>query len=201
MASTMETYGNHDRHDGPFTEATEQRPAAPYAVAKLACEKYLAYMAYAYEFPAVIIRQTNAYGRPDNDFFVVERTISQMLRGDVCNLGAAEPWRNFLFIDDLVELYSRLLAAPNRVVGETFVTGPDNALPIRDLAEKIAGMLKWRGQINWDTIPARPGEIFYLNSDPRKAHRLLGWKPQVSLNEGLERTIELWRHKLSFVQV
>ena len=201
MASTMETYGNHDRRFGPFVEETEQRPAAPYAVAKLACEKYLAYMAYAYKFPSVIIRQTNAYGRPDNDFFVVERIISQMLRSDVCNLGAPDPWRNFLFIDDLVELYSRILSDPEIVIGETFVTGPNNALPIADLAEMIGALLAWRGELNWNTIPARPGEIYYLNSNPAKAERVLGWEPRVRLTDGLERTIEMWRKKLAFVQV
>jgi UDP-glucose 4-epimerase len=200
MASTMETYGHQPEH-GPFTETTEQRPMAPYAVAKLACEKYLAYMQYAYKFPSVILRQTNTYGRPDNDFFVVERIITQMLRSDACNLGSPEPWRNFLFIDDLVELYSRLLRNLDMALGETFVTGPDNALTIRDLADLIAGQLHWRGSINWHSMPDRPGEIFYLNSDPAKAQRVFDWKPQVPLAEGLRRTIEIWRHKLASVQV
>jgi UDP-glucose 4-epimerase len=190
MASTMETYG-HQTEWVPFTEDTPQNPAAPYAVAKVASEKYLQYMNYAYGFPYTILRQTNSYGRFDNDFFVVERIITQMLRGDVCNLGAKEPYRNFLFIDDLVALYRRIVE--ERPAGETFVTGPDNALTIADLAEKIRKQLDWGGEIRWDTVPPRPGEIFYLNSDAAKAKRVLGWEPSVDLDEGLERTIALWR--------
>lgn len=193
MASTMETYGHHDRAGGPFTEDTAQHPMAPYAVAKLACEKYLAYMAYAYGFPSTILRQTNAYGRRDNDFFVVERIVTQMLRGDVCNLGDPAPWRNFLWIGDLVALYERILTAPTLAAGETFVTGPDNALPISALAEKVRGRLGWPGKLNWHTIPARPGEIYYLSSRPDKAKRVLGWAPTVDLDEGLDRTIAMWR--------
>jgi nucleoside-diphosphate-sugar epimerase len=200
MASTMETYG-HQPHGTAFTEETVQRPAAPYAVAKLGCERYLQYLEYAYGFPSLILRQTNAYGRPDNDFFVVERIISQMLRGSVCNLGAPEPWRNFLFIDDLVELYRQVLREPRRVVGQTLVTGPDNALSIAALSALVAQLLGWQGQVNWDTVPRRPGEIFYLNSNPAKAKSLLGWEPKVGLEEGLRRTIEIWRRKLSDVQV
>lgn len=192
MASTMETYGHHDRAGGPFTEDTAQHPMAPYAVAKLACEKYLGYMRYAYGFPSTVLRQTNSYGRHDNDFFVMERIITQMLAGDVCNLGDRRPWRNFLHIDDLVELYRTVLEHP-AAVGETFVTGPDNALPIGALAAAIAEGIGWDGRINWDTAPARPGEIFYLNSDPAKAARLLGWAPKVGLIDGIDRTIELWR--------
>lgn len=195
MASTMETYGHQDPANGPFTEDTPQHPMAPYAVAKLATEKYLAYMAYAYGFPSTVLRQTNSYGRTDNDFFVVERIITQMLRGDVCNLGDPAPVRNFLYISDLVALYRAILEAPEKARGETFVTGPDNAIRIDALADKIQALLDWRGQLNWHTIPRRVGEIFYLNSDPAKAGRVLGWTPKVDLDEGLARTIDIWRSR------
>lgn len=193
MASTMETYGHQDASGGPFTEDTPQYPMAPYAVAKLACEKYLSYMAYAYGFPSTVLRQTNSYGRNDNDFFVVERIITQMLRGDVCNLGDPDPVRNFLWIEDLVSLYRTIVEQPDKARGETFVTGPDNALSIRDLADKVRAELDWDGTVNWRTIPPRVGEIFYLNSNPAKAGTVLGWQPKVDLDEGLRRTIELWR--------
>ena len=192
MASTMETYGHQDKLDGAFTELTEQKPMAPYAVAKLAAEKYLKYMRFAYSFPATMIRQTNAYGRTDNDFFVVERIITQMLSGNVCNLGEPKPIRNFLYIDDLIDLYMAVLTNVDKAKDEIFVTGPDNALTIEELANEIKSILKWDGTINWHTIPQRPGEIFYLNSNPAKAQKVLGWKPKVFLHDGLKKTIKIW---------
>lgn len=200
MASTMETYGHHKQSEPPFTETTKQTPAAPYAVAKLACEHYLRYMEYAYEFPFTVLRQTNAYGRKDNDFFVVERIITQMILGDVCKLGEPSPIRNFIYISDLIRLYETILTdvfANNgeRVRGEIFCTGPDNALYIEDLAIIIATKLGWAGKIEWNTIPKRPGEIYYLNSSNQKATKVLGWKPEVSLSEGLDKTIRIWRNK------
>jgi nucleoside-diphosphate-sugar epimerase len=193
FASTMETYGNAEPLTGEkvFTEDTPQYPMAPYAVAKLAMEKYLAYMGYAYDFPHIVMRQTNTYGRRDNSFFIVERIISQMLGGDECNLGVAWPVRNFLFITDLVEFYRALLA--QMPLGETFVTGPANAVTIGELANLIAEKLDWRGNINWDTVPERAAEVPYLNSDPAKAKRVLGWEPKVSLSEGRDRCIQFWR--------
>jgi UDP-glucose 4-epimerase len=196
MASTMETYGHHPRSGGPFNEDTPQRPMAPYAVAKLACEKYLQYMEYAYGFPFTILRQTNAYGRTDNDFFIVERIITQMLRGATCNLGEPEPWRNFLWIGDLVELYEVILTQIDVARGQVFVTGPNNALSIRDLAGEIVDLLDWRGVINWHSIPKRPGEVYYLNSTGAKAREMLGWAPCVELGDGLARTVEIWRGNL-----
>lgn len=193
MASTMETYGHHDPKDGAFTEETPQYPMAPYAVAKLACEKYLEYMQYAYQFPYCILRQTNAYGRKDNDFFVMERIITQMINGDECNLGDPDPVRNFIFVDDLIELYTTILNKYDDAKWHIFVTGPDNGITIRTLADMIASQLRWEGTLNWHTIPRRPGEIYYLNSRADKVKEVLGWEPKVSLEDGIARTIDIWR--------
>jgi UDP-glucose 4-epimerase len=197
FASSMEVYG-YQEPVGAFDETLEPHPACPYAVAKLASEKYLQYMRYAYGFPAIILRQTNCYGRRENDYFVVERIVAQMLKGDVCNLGQREPVRNFIFITDLLDLYVELISqAGNPALhGEVFNTGPDNGLTIGELADRIAGLLGWRGTINWNTIPKRPGEIFYLNSSNEKISKRTGWEPKVSLDDGLRRTIEIWRENL-----
>lgn len=195
MASTNETYGQHDPKDGAFTEQTEQLPMAPYAVAKLACEYYLKYMGQAYKFPYCILRQTNAYGRTDNDFFAMERIVSQMLNSDECNLGEPTPIRNFIWVDDLINLYMTILNRPTIALGEVFVTGPDNGISISELADMVKNKLGWKGKVNWGTIPKRPGEIYYLNSDQKKARNMLGWEPKVSLSDGIDRLISIWRNQ------
>lgn len=198
FASSMEVYGYQDPV-APFDETLEPHPACPYAVAKLASEKYLQYLQYAHELPVVMLRQTNCYGRKENDYFIVERIITQMLKDDVVNLGAKDPVRNFIFITDLLDLYVELIGSVPRekeLHGQVFNTGPANGLTIGDLAERIAEKLDWRGRINWNTIPKRPGEIFYLNSTPEKVAKALQWEPKVSLDDGLQRTIDIWRENL-----
>jgi len=206
FASTMETYGEvyteaqvarDPQSLRPFNEETLQFPNAPYAVAKIACEYYLRYAGRAYNFPWTALRQTNSYGRHDNDFFVVEQIITQMLKDPKeINLGYGTPWRNFLHVSDLIELYLKLIEKSQEARGEVFCTGPDNSLKIEDLALKIAEKLDWHGCINWDMKPKRAGEIYYLNSTAEKAKRVLGWEPKISLDEGLDKTIEVWRSKL-----
>jgi nucleoside-diphosphate-sugar epimerase len=205
FASTMETYGEvYTKEDvlkgknlHPFTEYTPQKPNAPYAVAKVGCEKYLEYAGRAYDFPYVILRQTNTYGRWDNDFFVTEQIITQMLRNaKEINLGYKEPYRNFLFIEDLIDLYITIIKQREVANGHIFCTGPDNAIRIEDFVNKIAKMIGWNGKINWDTKPKRVGEVYYLNSTNKKATEKLGWKPKHDLGEGLKKTIEIWRKKI-----
>src|SRR3989344_1508072 len=207
FASTMETYGEvHTKEEVldpkvkklPFDENTPQRPNAPYSVAKIGVEYYLRYAKRAYNFPFTAFRQTNSYGRHDNDFFVVEQIITQMLKNpDEVRFGYKHPWRNFLYIDDLIDLYTKAMSHPEKVNGEFFCTGPANAIRIEDLATKIAEMLGYEGKILWDTKPERVGEIYYLNSTTEKAYRVLGWKPKTSLDEGLKKTINQWKSKLS----
>ena len=206
FASTMEVYGwqpvSDLIRDGKetaediiaFDEDTQPNPNAPYAVAKYACEKYLEYAHRSYGLPFTAIRQTNAYGRKDNDFFVTEQVITQMLKNPKeINLGYGEPYRNFIYIDDLLDAWETVINNPEKCAGEIFCIGPDNAIKIKDYVKIIADKLGWDGHVNWNTKPPRPGEIFLLNSTNHKITARLGWFPKVELNEGLDRTISIWK--------
>jgi len=205
FASTMEVYGwqpisDEVEHTGTytnrvvFTEDTIPHPNAPYAVAKLGCEKYLEYAGRAYGLDWTVIRQTNAYGRKDNDYFVTEHIISQMLRGDTCNLGYAEPYRNFIYIDDLLDAWMTVIENRAACSKELFTIGPDDPRKIKDCANYIAEQLKWNGNINWDTKDPRHGEIWWLNSGNEKLTKLTGWKPLMTYEDGIDRTIFHWKN-------
>lgn len=208
FASTMEVYGwqpisdlirdGNESEIEVFDETTIPNPNAPYSVAKFACEKYLEYASRSYNFPYTIIRQTNAYGRKDNDFFVTEQIITQMLKNpDEINLGYEVPYRNFLYIDDLIDAWETVIDNPDKCVGQLVCLGPNNAIRISDYVDMIAKKLNWEGKVNWNTKPSRPGEIYLLNSSNAKLTNMTGWEPKVSLSDGLDRTIEFWRTHLN----
>ncbi len=211
FASTMEVYGwqpisdlirdGNESEIEVFDEATIPNPNAPYSVAKFACEKYLEYASRSYNFPYTIIRQTNAYGRKDNDFFVTEQIITQMLKNpNEINLGYGVPYRNFLYIDDLIDAWESVIDNPDKCVGHLVCLGPNNAIRISDYVDIIAKKLNWEGKVNWNTKPTRPGEIYLLNSSNTKLTNMTGWEPKVELSEGLDRTIAFWKEKLNEVQ-
>lgn len=207
FASTMEVYGWQPVSDlirdgnvpdviPAFDERTEPNPNAPYAVAKLACEKYLQYAHRSLGLKFCALRQTNTYGRTDNDFFVVEQIIHQMLTKTEINLGYEHPYRNFLFIDDLVDLWVDLVEKHDKVnSGEIFTIGPNNPIRIGDLADKIAKKIGWNGNISWNAKPKRPGEIYLLNSTHDLITQRTGWTPKTDLDTGLEKTIKIWQDK------
>jgi nucleoside-diphosphate-sugar epimerase len=204
FASTMEVYGwqpisdliqnNQTPSLIAFDELTTPNPNAPYAVAKLACEKYIEYAQRAHNLEYAIIRQTNAYGRHDNDFFVTEQIISQMLKNpDECNLGYSKPYRNFIHIDDLLGAWETVITNKDKCKNNTFTLGPDYPVTIKQHAENIAKLLGWKGNINWNTKPKRHGEIYLLNSNSNKLTSLTGWTPKISYTEGLIKTIAVWK--------
>jgi nucleoside-diphosphate-sugar epimerase len=204
FASTMEVYGWQPISDEVeqnktfktpviFTEETQPNPNAPYAVAKYGCEKYLEYAGRAYGLEWAAIRQTNAYGRKDNDFFVTEHIISQMLTGNVCNLGYAEPYRNFIYIDDLLDAWITVVENREKCAKNIFTIGPNDPRKIKDCATYIADQLGWNGTINWNTKDPRHGEIWWLNSGNEKIKSLTGWEPKISYYEGIDRTIHHWK--------
>lgn len=207
FASTMEVFGWQPISDEiknnlipkkliAFDEHTPVHPSAPYAVAKRGCELYLEYAHRSLGLPFTAIRQTNAYGRHDNDFFVTEQIINQMLSNpNEIKLGYGEPYRNFIYIEDLLDAWMAIIENSNKVNdGRILTVGPNNAIKIKDYVKKIANIMGWNGKVVWNTKPERPGEIYLLNSNHNLITELLGWKPKISLDEGLQETINIWEY-------
>ena len=210
FASTMEVYGwqpisDDVKYNGipsefiAFDENTSPNPNAPYAVAKYGCEKYLQYAHRCLGLPFTALRQTNCYGRKDNDFFVTEQIISQMIKNpEEINLGYGEPYRNFIHIEDMMSVWNTVINEYDKCNdGKIFTIGPDQPIKIKDYTNQIATKLNWKGTVNWDTKPKRPGEIYWLNSNNNLLTETTGWRPKVSLDQGLDLTIDFWKKNLS----
>lgn len=192
FASTSETYGNGPN---PKKEDTTQNPNSPYAVSKMASEKYLLYMLEAYGFPISILRNFNTYGRKNNGHFVVERAIIQMLTGKTVELGDPNPVRDFMFIDDHINSYLGCIENP-KAIGNVFNFCTGKGISIRQMVDLISELTSFKGKVYWNTIPSRPSDISTLIGDYEKAKRLLDWSPKFTLENGLKTTIEYWKKKL-----
>jgi nucleoside-diphosphate-sugar epimerase len=194
FAGTSEEYGNQDTF--PIKETAELHPNSPYAVGKVAADKYLKYMHNAYGFPVTVLRNFNTYGRRDNAHFIVERTISQMLKGKVVSLGTPDPVRDFLYVDDHIDSYLRCLGN-EKAIGQAFNFCTGRGVTIAQLVNLIKKLTNFKGEVVWNTIPKRPLDIAKLVGDYAKAEKLLGWKPKYELEKGLELTINFWKKKLT----
>ncbi len=197
FAGSVEEYGNQPENKYPLKEECELMPDAPYAVAKVGAEKYLAFLARSYSFPAVLFRQTNCYGRTRDTFFVTEAIASQMLTSDVVKLGDPKPVRDFLYVDDLMNAYVKVIerADDPTVNGEVFNISTGAATSIAELADLVASKTGWHGKLVWGCRPIRPGEVRKIVADSSKFRRALNWEPKYDISSGLDLVIAALKDK------
>lgn len=197
MASSVEVYGNQPKERYPTAEDLTLNPDSPYGVAKQCAENYLRLLWKCYKFPCIIFRQANTYGRTADRFFVIESIITQMLENSIVNLGDPRPERDFLHVDDLIQAYVTVLNHQGTsLFGRIFNISTAEPYSIEQIANMITEKLNWKGQIRWYTRPSRPGEIWKLSADYANAKNAFGWKPMVSINDGLDRAIAFWTEAL-----
>lgn len=196
FAGTSEEYGTaltDTKHK--LTEDSELIPNSPYSVAKIASDMYLlSYMHKAYGFPATVLRPFNTYGRKDNKHFFIERTVTQMLKGEEVRLGDKTAVRDWLYVDDHVDGYMKALGN-KKAIGEVIQLCTGKGYTTEETANIAAKLIGFRGNIKWNFTQKRPLDAHILIGDNSKAKRLLGWEPRNTLEQGLKKTIDYWSKK------
>lgn len=175
----------------PIHEEMPAHPVSPYGASKLAGEGYCSAYYRTFGIDTVCLRFGNVYGpRSRNKSSVVAKFIRQALKAEPCIIhGDGAQTRDFLYIDDLV--CAIVLAMKKPVGGETFQIATGMELTVGEVANFISESLKKRHvymQIEHDT--PRLGDVRRNFSDVRKADRILNWKAEVQVQDGIESTLD-----------
>lgn len=144
-----------------------------------------------------VVRIFNTYGPKMNinDGRVVSNFICKALRGeDLVIYGDGTQTRSFCYVDDLIEAIVRMMHSPAAVTGPLNVGNPGE-LSILELAQKVRRKIKETGSIVFHALPE--DDPAQRQPDIAKAKKLLGWKPAIGLDEGLDKTIEYFRRVLA----
>jgi NAD dependent epimerase/dehydratase len=195
--STSETYGTAQYT--PIDEAHPLRGQSPYAASKIGADKLAESYHLSFGVPVATIRPFNTYGPRQSARAVIPTIISQALTGEVVRLGSLFPVRDLNFVSDTVAGFLKVAESP-QAVGEVINVGSGKSVSIGELAEKIVAIVGGEKQIVTEAARVRPetSEVLELLCDHRKAKALLGWQPQVSLEEGLEWTVRYIKDNLSY---
>jgi nucleoside-diphosphate-sugar epimerase len=196
-AGTTEEYGTTPYR--PANEETPCFPNSPYSISKHAATEYLLYLHKAFDFPSIICRATNSYGRKNDTHFFIEKLVHQMLRdpsGKVY-IGETRQIRDFMYADDHTAAYLSLIARPEKCLGRVFNFATGDAKPLYEVVELISELTQFQGTILSGTVPKRPLDIYNHVIDSSRARKELGWKHRFDLKSGLKKTIEFWRQKLA----
>jgi len=194
--STSEVYGTAMRV--PIDEEHPLHPQSPYAATKVGADQLALSYQRSFGTPVVILRPFNTYGPRQSARAVIPTIIAQALSREEIKLGATSPTRDFLYVADTVQGLLRCATAEG-IEGETINLGTGVEVSIGDLAQRILRLLGVEVPIALDEGRLRPpnSEVERLVADVSKAKRLLAWQPEVTLDEGLRRTIEWLTGSLS----
>ncbi|HWK66426.1 MAG TPA: GDP-mannose 4,6-dehydratase [Rhizobiaceae bacterium] len=190
--STSEVYGT--ALERPIAETHPLQGQSPYSATKIAADKLVESYHRSFELPVITVRPFNTFGPRQSARAFIPTVISQALVGEVIKLGSLDPLRDMTFVTDTVHGFLRA-GLVQGYDGQVVNLGTGATQSVGDIAKTILRLMGSDKPIVTDASRIRPGgsEVLELVSDNRKAADILGWSPQVSLEEGLLQTIEYVR--------
>lgn len=177
----------------PIHEELAPHPVSPYGASKLAGEGYCSAYFRTFGVETVALRFGNVYGpRSGHKSSVVAKFIRSAQAGETLEVyGDGKQTRDFIYIEDLVRAVERA-ATRSDVGGEVFQIATNAETTVGELVECILPILSVHGVPDARLIHTerRLGDVARNYSDTSKAKRILGWKAQTQLPEGLEKTVK-----------
>jgi len=201
--TTPEVYGSTGgfiKEDAPFN------PSTPYAVSRAASDMSLRTFYQAYNFPVVFTRAANVYGPGQQLYRIIPRTILFIRLGRKLQLhGGGLSQRSFIHIRDVSD--ATLKVTRNGKPGDTYHISTSRVVTVRALVEMICARLGSNFEDCVEVVGERLGKDAAYQLDSTKLREETGWVDRVSLEEGIEETInwvdkyfdDLREHELNYV--
>ncbi|MFB6099194.1 MAG: dTDP-glucose 4,6-dehydratase, partial [Salinibacter sp.] len=207
--STDEVYGELGE-TGAFTEETPYDPSSPYSASKAGADHLARAWHRTYDLPVLITNCSNNYGPYQHPEKLIPVVILSALDGEPIPVyGTGENVRDWLYVEDHVRALLRVLR--EGTVGETYNVGGDcekqNIAVVRRICDILDEVRAPEEEIGAEShhdlitfVEDRPGHDWRYAIDASKIEAELGWTPQVSFEDGLQRTLEWYAENQEWVQ-
>ena len=200
VTSTSEVYGTAKYV--PIDEDHPLQGQSPYSASKIAADQIALSYYRSFGMPVTILRPFNTYGPRQSTRAVIPTIISQILKNGSVQLGSLTPTRDLTYVSDTVNGFVQIAEAPY-TSGEVINIGASKTISIGALAKIIFDLLEVKIDITEGEERVRPekSEVECLMANNEKAKKLMAWSPEVSLYEGLRRTIQWIKSRLSLYDI
>ncbi len=197
--STSEVYGSALKV--PIDEDHPLQGQSPYSASKIGADQLALSYFRAFGVPVAICRPFNTYGPRQPARAIIPTIISQALRSDTVRLGSLLPTRDLVYVSDTVA-GAMMIAESGETPGRVIQLGTGVEVSIGSLFDTICRVLARTPRIIVEDSRLRPdkSEVMRLVADPSRARAVLGWTPQVPLEEGIARTAEWVRSNIDFFE-
>ena len=177
-------YGNADIL--PINETAPIFTPNPYALSKKTAEEYCRLYAASYGVKTVILRPFNIYGNNQNPSFLIPEIIEQVLHKKVVHVKDLAPKRDYLFIDDFIQVIIKAIAIEQF---EIINIGSGLSYSVKEIIDMVQQICGTNYPVT-SSAEKRTAEIMDTIADISKAARLLHWKPMIGMQEGLSSIVK-----------
>jgi dTDP-glucose 4,6-dehydratase len=193
--STSEVYGT--ARQIPISEEHPLQGQSPYSATKIGADKLAESFHRSFGLPISIVRPFNTYGPRQSARAVIPTIMTQALANEPIRVGNIAPTRDFNYVEDTVRGFMSN-AASEKAIGLVINLGTGREISIGDLARTICSLVGRECLIVQEEQRIRPSgsEVARLVADNRMADELLDWRPEVSLHDGLQQTLDWMRPNL-----
>lgn len=192
FASSSAVYGDGAKIKNIETDTPN--PQSPYALTKLTGEYYCRLFWQLYGLPTISLRYFNVYGpyqNPESKYSaVIPIFVNQLLKNKRPTIyGTGEQTRDFVYIDDVVQSNILALKAPKNAFGQAFNIGAGKSIAINKLFKILQATLG-KNKIEPIYTNPLPGDISKTEADISQAQKMLGFKAQIKIEEGLRKYVD-----------
>jgi nucleoside-diphosphate-sugar epimerase len=179
----------------PNLADSEALVRSPYGAAKWAAQAYARLFHSLYELPVVHLRVSMVYGPEQRDIRkLVPYVTLALLRGEAPQLMSGTREIDWIYVDDVVEAFLAAATAPS-VDGRSLDIGSGELVSVRTLVGRLRRLVGADVEPVFGALPDRKLERARV-ADPAAAAAAMDWRPETSLDEGLARTVDFYRHRL-----
>lgn len=193
VTSTSEVYGTAQYV--PIDEKHPFQGQSPYSASKIGADRIAESFYRSFGTPVIIARPFNTYGPRQSARAVIPTIITQLLSGSKeVRLGSIHPTRDLNYVQDICIGFLSL-GRCDEAVGREINIGSGQEISIGDLAKTIISIINPEAKIISEDLRKRPekSEVERLICNNSLIHKLTGWKPEMSLKDGLIKTIEWFK--------
>lgn len=196
--STSEVYGT--ARYIPIDEQHPYQPQSPYSASKIGADMMALSYRYSFGLPVTLIRPFNTYGPRQSLRAIIPTIITQCLRnrksGAPIKVGNLTPRRDFCFVKDTVQGFIKIAETENTDT-EIINIASGTDISIKELINMIQELCGTNLPVEQEVERCRPesSEVYQLCGSNEKIRRLFGWQPEISLKEGLLKTIQWFEQR------
>jgi UDP-glucose 4-epimerase len=190
FASSGATYGTPVRL--PIDEEVPQHPESPYGITKMVTEYYLRYWQEAHGLTYTALRYGNVYGPrqdPNGEAGVIAIFAKRFLNHESVRIDwDGDQQKDYVYVGDVARANVLALSGGDN---DIFCIGTGKGTSVNEIYNELAKITNFKPEIVW--APKRDGDIHLAYFNCAKAARILGWKPEVNLEEGIKATVDFFR--------